>query len=123
MGFKHALQKNDKGQLRLSHRALLPDTDPDNSNSNVKQTESTDGLVEMKTEQPKDKFNNSKGTASSKRSSEDGSVLPSKKFIRRMVSPSQEKPVTNKDKTKKSSNKEVNSASSKDESSLVSGEA
>lgn len=139
--FKHALQINDKGQLRLSHRALLPDTDSENSD--VKQPTSKltedmetspkssdkdlpkkvsslprDGLPEQKIEQPKDRSKTSKVTASSKRSSEDDSVLPSKKFVRRLVNSSQDK-----DKSKKSSNKEVSSVSSKDENSLVSGEA
>lgn len=102
--------------MRLSHRALLPDTDPDNSDSN---SQAKDGIAEEKIEQPKDKINTPKGD-SSKRSSRDDSALPSKKFIRRMVSPSQDKPVTNKDKIKRSSNK---AESDKDESSLVSEEA
>ncbi|XP_061356746.1 polyribonucleotide nucleotidyltransferase 1, chloroplastic isoform X2 [Gastrolobium bilobum] len=142
------IEINDKGQLRFSHRALLPNTDPDNSNSDVRQppgklTEDTeasskspdkdlsknitslpkDGLAEEKIEQPKDKISSPKVTASSKRSSEDDSVLPSKKFIRKSVSPSPDKPSSNKDKMKKSSNKAVGSVSGKDESSLVSGEA
>ncbi|KAK7396125.1 hypothetical protein VNO78_16909 [Psophocarpus tetragonolobus] len=133
------IEKNEKGQLRLSHRALLPDPDPDNSNVS-KLTEDTetspkspdkdiskkvsslpkDGLVEEKTVQSKDSI--PKVTVSSKRSSEDDSVLPSKKFVRRLVNSSQDKPFTNKDKTKNSSNKAVGSVSGKDESSLVSGE-
>lgn len=129
MDFNYMLQINEKGQLRLSHRVLLPDADSDNSNSTDKGsleeiTSLTNaGLFEEKTEGPNDKVNTPKGTASSKRSSEDNSVLPSKKFIRRSVGPSQEKPVTNKDKIKKSSNKTVSSVSSKDESSLVGEEA
>ncbi|XP_027352842.1 probable polyribonucleotide nucleotidyltransferase 1, chloroplastic isoform X1 [Abrus precatorius] len=118
------IEINDKGQLRLSHRALLPDTDPDSSNakqSTGKLTE--DGLAEEKVEQSKDKSSTPKVTTSSKRSSEDDSLLPSKKFVRRLVNSSQDKPFTNKDKTKKSNNKTVGSVSSKDENSLVSGEA
>ncbi|KAH1077399.1 hypothetical protein GLYMA_19G116700v4 [Glycine max] len=107
------IEINEKGQLRLSHRALLPDTE----------ASPKDGLVEEKTEQSKDKSSTPNVTASSKRSSEDDSVLPSKKFVRRLVSSSLDKPFTNKDKTKKSSNKAVGSVSGKDESSLVSGEA
>ncbi|XP_040866759.1 polyribonucleotide nucleotidyltransferase 1, chloroplastic [Glycine max] len=107
------IEVNEKGQLRLSHRALLPDTE----------ASPKDGLVEEKTEQSKDKSSTPNVTASSKRSSEDDSVLPSKKFVRRLVSSSQDKPFTNKDKRKKSSNKAVGSVSGEDESSLVSGEA
>ncbi|CAL5193156.1 unnamed protein product [Lathyrus oleraceus] len=119
---------NEKGQLRLSHRALLPDADSDNSNSTDKSSleevssPTNAGLFEEKTEQPNDEVNTPKGTASSKRSSEDNSALPSKKFSR-SVSPSQEKPAAKKDKIKKSSNKAVSSVSSKDESSLVGEEA
>ncbi|KHN34651.1 Polyribonucleotide nucleotidyltransferase [Glycine soja] len=102
------IEINEKGQLRLSHRALLPDTE----------ASPKDGLVEEKTEQSKDKSSTPNVTASSKRSSEDDSVLPSKKFVRRLVSSSLDKPFTNKDKTKKSSNKAVGSVSGKDESSL-----
>jgi len=117
MDFNHVLQINDKGQLRLSHRALLPDADPDDSNSTDKGSLeevislTNAGLVEEKTEQNA-KVNTRKSRTSSKRSSEDNSALPSKKFIRRS---SEDKPVTNKDKIKKSGNK--------DESSLVSEEA
>ncbi|XP_004493216.3 probable polyribonucleotide nucleotidyltransferase 1, chloroplastic isoform X1 [Cicer arietinum] len=132
------IEINDKGQLRLSHRALLPDADPDNSNSNAtaalpdsannglsdEATSLTNaGLVEGKTEQTNDNFNTPKGTVSSKRNSEDDSVLPSKKFIRRSVSPSQDKPVANKDKIKKTGNRAVSSVSGKDESSLVGEQA
>jgi len=120
MDFNHVLQINDKGQLRLSHRALLPDADPDNSNSTDKGSLeevislTNAGLVGEKTEQNA-KVNTRKGKTSSKRSSEDNSVLPSKKFTRRSVSSSDNEPVTNKDKIKKSGNK--------DESNLVSEEA
>lgn len=112
------IEKNDKGQLRLSHRALLPDSSPENQN--VKQD--AEKSAEQNIEQPKDKSYTPKVTASHKRSSEDVSVLPSKKFVRKLVNPGQDKPSTDKDKTKKNSKKEVGSFSSKDESSLV-GEA
>ncbi|XP_028761305.1 probable polyribonucleotide nucleotidyltransferase 1, chloroplastic [Neltuma alba] len=112
------IEKNDKGQLRLSHRALLPDSGPDNQN--VKQDAGKS--AEQNTEQPKDKTDTRKLAASQKRSSEDDSLLPSKKFVRKSVNPAQDKPSASKDKTKKSSKKEVGSVSSKDESSLV-GEA
>lgn len=114
----HALQKNDKGQLRLSHRALLPDSGPDNQN--VKQE--AEKSAEQNTEQPKDKTYTPKVTASHKRSSEDDSLLPSKKFTRKLVNRTQDKTSANKDKTKKNSKEEVGSVSIKDESSLV-GEA
>ncbi|KAK8473342.1 hypothetical protein PHAVU_001G105633 [Phaseolus vulgaris] len=119
------IEINEKGQLRLSHRALLPDTNPDNSNIKQSTGELADDTEtsSKSPEKSKDKSSTPKITASSKRSSEDDSVLPSKKFVRRLVSSSEDKPFTNKDKTKKSSNKAVGSGSVKDESSLVSGEA
>ncbi|PNX73327.1 polyribonucleotide nucleotidyltransferase [Trifolium pratense] len=122
LGLSETGQINEKGQLRLSYRAMLPDADSDSSNSSDEGSSeevtslTNAGLVEDKVKTPK-------GTASSKRSSEDNSVLPSKKFIRRSVSPSQEKPISNKDKIKKSGNKAVSSVSSKDENSLVGDEA
>ncbi|KAI4301018.1 hypothetical protein L6164_034337 [Bauhinia variegata] len=129
---------NDKGQLRLSRKALLPDSDADklnvkqhsgNPSEDISTSEKApekgspkkvanvqkDGLAEEKTEQSKDKMNTSKVTASHKRGSLDDSELPQKKFVRRLVSPTQDKPLTNKNRTKKSS-----SVSSKDESNLVS---
>ncbi|KAI9121586.1 hypothetical protein K1719_008619 [Acacia pycnantha] len=109
------IEKNDKGQLRLSHRALLPDSGPDDQNVKQDAGES----AEQSTEQPKDKTSTPKVTASRKRSSEDESVLQSKKFVRKLVNPAQDKPSANKDKTKKNSKTEVGSVSSKDESSLV----
>uniref|UniRef100_A0A2N9IN43 Polynucleotide phosphorylase 1 n=1 Tax=Fagus sylvatica TaxID=28930 RepID=A0A2N9IN43_FAGSY len=55
-------------------------------------------------------------------SSEDDALLPQKKFIRRLVNPARDRSNTNKDKSK-SSSKAVSSVSSKDENSLVNGEA
>jgi hypothetical protein len=98
---------------------MLPDADSDNSSDKG----SLEEVTSLTTEKPNDKVNIPKGTASSKRSSEDNYILPSKKFIRRSVNPSQEKPVSNKDKIKKSGNKADSSVSSKDESSLVGEEA
>lgn len=96
---------------------MLPDPDPDNSNaSQPKLSEDTaasqkstdkglskkvtslpkDGLAEERIKQPKDKISTPKVTVSSKRRSEDDSAIPSRKFIRRLVSPSQDKPSTNR---------------------------
>ncbi|KAK7290675.1 hypothetical protein RIF29_05264 [Crotalaria pallida] len=115
------IEINDRGQLRLSHRALLPDTGPDNSSAEQPAGKITEDT--LSSQKSPDKGSSKKVTASSKRSSEDVSVLPSKKFIRKLVSSSEDKPLTNKDKIKKSSNISVDSSSSKDESHLVSGEA
>ncbi|KAG4927644.1 hypothetical protein JHK85_054130 [Glycine max] len=102
------IEINEKGQLRLSHRALLPDTE----------ASPKDGLVEEKTEQSKDKSSTPNVTASLKgvqrmilcfllkSLSGDWSALP-------WISLS----LTKTDKTK-SSNKAVGSVSGKDESSF-----
>ncbi|XP_057719884.1 probable polyribonucleotide nucleotidyltransferase 1, chloroplastic [Arachis stenosperma] len=137
------IEINDKGHLRLSHRAMLPATESENSNSQPtselpidtaelqKSTDkgsskkvnslAKDGLAEGKSKQPRDKIG--KVRVSSKRSSEDDSVIPSKKFIRKLVSPSEDKPSMNKDDVKRSNNEAFGGVSGKDENSLVSGEA
>ncbi|MED6157820.1 Purine nucleoside phosphorylase [Stylosanthes scabra] len=136
------IEINDKGHLRLSHRAMLPATESDDSNNQPSSElpndtaglkKSTDkGLskkvnslakdgAEGKSKQPKDKV--SKVRVASKRSSEDDSVIPSKKFIRKLVNPSEDKPSTNKDDVERTNDEAFGSVSGKDESSLVSGEA
>ncbi|KAF1886578.1 hypothetical protein Lal_00045811 [Lupinus albus] len=114
------MEINDRGQLRLSHRALLPAADLENSSAEQPAGKLTDDT--SASQKSYDKGFSKKDTTSSKRRSEDDSVIPSKKFIRKLVSSSQDKPFTNKDKIKKSSNKAVGSVSGKDESSWVSGE-
>ncbi|XP_019433123.1 PREDICTED: probable polyribonucleotide nucleotidyltransferase 1, chloroplastic [Lupinus angustifolius] len=114
------MEINDRGQLRLSHRALLPAADLENSSVEQPAGKLTDDTAAS--QKSYDKGLSKKDTTSSKRRSEDDSVIPSKKFIRKLVSSSQDKPFTNKDKIKKSSNKAVGSVSGKDESSWVSGE-
>lgn len=79
--------------------------------------------AEENIEQPKNKTSTTKVITSSKRSSEDDSVLQPKKFSRKLVNPAQDRPLTNKDKTKKYSKKAVGTVSGKDASSLVGGEA
>ncbi|KAK1583773.1 hypothetical protein Q3G72_026794 [Acer saccharum] len=104
------IEVNDKGQLRLSRKALLPETD--------------DGSAEEKIEQPKDKVGTPK-FESSPRNSPEGTLLPQKKVkvFKRVASPAKEGPYINKERTKKSGSKAVSSISSKDRSSLVDGEA
>ncbi|XP_057980328.1 probable polyribonucleotide nucleotidyltransferase 1, chloroplastic isoform X2 [Malania oleifera] len=119
------IEINEKGQLRLSHRALLPDPVPQKSSAKQRSSSSTkesatlqkgldedttkkaseqkDGLAEGKVEQLKD---NSRP----------------QKLIKRLVSSSKEGPCIQKDGPKKS-RKSVSGASSKDGSSLVNGGA
>lgn len=131
----HVIQVNDKGQLRLSRRALLPDSDPENASAKQQTGDSKDSAASTRTpdkgspkkilseeniEQPEDK---TKATRSTKSNLAESTLLPQKKFIRRLVSTGKDGPQTSKDKAKKSSSKAVSSVSSKDKSSLVNGEA
>ncbi|KAH7522759.1 hypothetical protein FEM48_Zijuj07G0172500 [Ziziphus jujuba var. spinosa] len=129
------IEVNDKGQLRLSRRALLPDSDPENASAKQQTGDSKDSAASTRTpdkgspkkilseeniEQPEDK---TKATRSTKSNLAESTLLPQKKFIRRLVSTGKDGPQTSKDKAKKSSSKAVSSVSSKDKSSLVNGEA
>jgi polyribonucleotide nucleotidyltransferase len=141
-----SIQVNDKGQLRLSRRALLPDADPENpsakqnTGSTTKDTAASqltpeegsgkkvvnapkDGLAEKNIEQPKDKISTPKLASSTKSTATEDAQLPQKKFIRRLVGAARDRSNANKDTSKKSSSKEVSSVSSKDETNLVNGEA
>ncbi|KAJ7976440.1 putative Polyribonucleotide nucleotidyltransferase [Quillaja saponaria] len=138
------VEVNDKGQLRLSRRALLPDTEPDDKNVKQHTGDPTEDIAasqitpdkdlpEKVVNMPKDGFDeNTKPREKSstpklgnspKKNLMDDPLLPQKKFIRRLVSPAQDKTVSNQDETKKSSSKTVGTDSRKDQSSLVNGEA
>ncbi|KAM1108951.1 probable polyribonucleotide nucleotidyltransferase 1, chloroplastic [Malus sylvestris] len=101
------IEVNEKGQLRLSRKALLPDTGAENASAKQSTGDSND--------------------VASQESSDKGSPkreeLPQKKFIRRLVSTAKDRPNISKDKTKKSNSKVVSSVSSTDENTLVNGEA
>jgi polyribonucleotide nucleotidyltransferase len=140
------MQVNDKGQLRLSRRALLPDADPENPSAKQHTGSTTkdaaasqktpeegsgkkvvndpkDSLAEKNIEQPKDKISTPKLASSTKSTAAEDAQFPQKKFIRRLVGAARDRSNTNKDTSKKSSSEEVSSLSSKDETSLVNGEA
>uniref|UniRef100_A0A803Q492 polyribonucleotide nucleotidyltransferase n=1 Tax=Cannabis sativa TaxID=3483 RepID=A0A803Q492_CANSA len=112
------IEVNEKGQLRLSRRALLPDTE----NSSDSKDSAKENVGDQKTEQSKDnKASTTKGRSSSKSSLSENS--PQKKFIRKLVAPNKDNSETNKEKEKKSGSKPLSSISSKDGNSLVNGEA
>ncbi|XP_062003960.1 probable polyribonucleotide nucleotidyltransferase 1, chloroplastic [Rosa rugosa] len=110
------IEVNEKGQLRLSRRALLPDADPENAGV----TQPTGDSKDVPS-QTSDK-NKVKGTSSPKNNSSESTLLPQKKFIRRSVSPAKSRQNINNDATKKSSSR-VAGSSSKDENTLVNGGA
>lgn len=131
--YECVIQVNDKGQLRLSRRVLLPNTEPDSPNVKQQTDSSTKDIVASQKAPgkgsakkvvniPKDGLAPNLESAPESNPSEDDAQLPQKKFIRRLVSPARDRPDTNKDKSKGSS-KAVSSVSSKDENSLVNGEA
>uniref|UniRef100_A0A5B6ZTB5 polyribonucleotide nucleotidyltransferase n=1 Tax=Davidia involucrata TaxID=16924 RepID=A0A5B6ZTB5_DAVIN len=130
------IEINEKGQLRLSRRALLPDPNPEKPS--VKQNTSSlaeenaasqkvpdkgtskkvmnmvkDGLAEVNTEQPKDKSSALEPTNSPQSNSTEDNLLPQEKIVKRLVRSVKDGPYTNKDRSKKSKN----------ESNLVNGEA
>lgn len=79
-----------------------------------------DGLVEG---QPDSKVSAPKLGSSHKSTPAEDTLLPQKKFIRRLVGSTRDEHNANKDTSKKSSSKAVSTDSSKDETSLVNGEA
>lgn len=95
-------QVNDKGQLRLSRKALLPEADAENppvklpTGDPTKDAAASDELV---------------GSPKPKVSSSEDTVLPHKKVkvFKRPASPAKDRPYSNKDRTKKSSGKAVSS--------------
>lgn len=95
------MQINDKGQLRLSRKALLPETDDDNSPAKPHIGDSD-----------KDFAASDKLVGSPKSSSREDNVLPRKKVkvFKRPSSPAKEGSYINTDKTKKSSDKAVSSS-------------
>ncbi|KAI4381595.1 hypothetical protein MLD38_007655 [Melastoma candidum] len=114
------IEINDKGQLRLSRRALLPETESAES----KQTEdvsakvapqNADSTPEGSSDEEGSELSQDKGNCSVAA----GSTQPRKKVVRRSVSPDKEKSLTSKVKPKKA----VSSIYTKQESSLLNGEA
>lgn len=99
------IEVNEKGQLRLSRRALIPDTDP---------------LVPT-TKQPKTAASKDSAKKPASTTPKEGDVPPGK-FVRRAVNAATEGPSINKDKPKKGS-KTTSTIANEAQSSLVNGEA
>ncbi|GAV82773.1 KH_1 domain-containing protein/S1 domain-containing protein/RNase_PH domain-containing protein/RNase_PH_C domain-containing protein [Cephalotus follicularis] len=139
------IEVNDKGQLRLSRRALLPETNTEKTNVKQDTSEPTsgiadsdkelekntpktyvnapnDGLAEEKMEQPNDKITASKAVGSTSTSTDDTN-LPQKKVYKRLANAAKDVSYTNKDRPKKSNSKAVSSLTGNDGSNLVNGEA
>ncbi|KAL5539031.1 hypothetical protein UlMin_043691 [Ulmus minor] len=135
------IEVNEKGQLRLSRRALLPDASPEDSqetsdSNDVSSQETNDegspkkvvtvskgNADEENTRKPKDKMSTTKVPRSRKIKLSNDASTAQKKFIRRLVSPEKGRSETEKVKARKSGSEAGSSVSSKEENSLVNGEA
>jgi polyribonucleotide nucleotidyltransferase len=105
------MQVNGKGQLRLSRKALLPEATSEKSSAEQQARDLTEG----NTEQSKDKSRDTKFVNPTKVDSVEDAPLSKKKAYKRLTSSARDGP--------KNSSTTVSSIASKDENSLVNGEA
>ncbi|KDP39645.1 hypothetical protein JCGZ_02665 [Jatropha curcas] len=140
------IEVNDKGQLRLSRKALLPEPavekpsakqetdDPNKSTSvsqkatdkgNAKRTVSSpkDGLTEGTIEKPEDKTGAPEVVTSPKSNTLEDSSVPKKKVYRRLASSARDGPNIKKDLLQKSSSEVATGIATEDGSTIVNGEA
>ncbi|KAG5232875.1 polyribonucleotide nucleotidyltransferase family protein [Salix suchowensis] len=106
------IEVNEKGQLRLSRKALLPEATSEKSTVEQQARDLTEG----NTEQSKDKSSASKFVNPIKVDSVEDAPLSKKKVYKRLTSSARDGPQKNRSGT-------VSSITSKDENSLVNGEA
>ncbi|XP_011034266.1 PREDICTED: probable polyribonucleotide nucleotidyltransferase 1, chloroplastic [Populus euphratica] len=105
------IEVNGKGQLRLSRKALLPEATSEKSSAEQQARDLTEG----NTEQSKDKSRATKFVNPTKVDSVEDASLSKKKAYKRLTSSARDGP--------KNSSTTVSSMASKDENSLVKGEA
>ncbi|KAJ6877394.1 polyribonucleotide nucleotidyltransferase 1 [Populus alba x Populus x berolinensis] len=105
------IEVNGKGQLRLSRKALLPEATSEKSSAEQQARDLTEG----NTEQSKDKSRATKFVNPTKVDSVEDAPLSKKKTYKRLTSSARDGP--------KNSSTTVSSIASKDENSLVNGEA
>ncbi|CAA2955965.1 probable polyribonucleotide nucleotidyltransferase 1, chloroplastic [Olea europaea subsp. europaea] len=140
------IEINEKGQLRLSHRALLPDPTPEKQNikertgylvkegtisqkalEKGKQKKTSSGSKDATTvenAEPREEKNSTiELTSPSKSKSAEADAPTEDKFVKKSVIPPKDVPATNKGRPKKSSNKPAVNISIKSESAVVNGEA
>ncbi|KAJ6434005.1 hypothetical protein OIU84_017674 [Salix udensis] len=106
------IEVNEKGQLRLSRKALLPEATSEKSSVEQQARDLTEG----NTEQSKDKSSASKFVNPIKVDSVEDAPLSKKKVYKRLTSSARDGPQKNRSRT-------ISSITSKDENSLVNGEA
>ncbi|ERM93561.1 probable polyribonucleotide nucleotidyltransferase 1, chloroplastic isoform X1 [Amborella trichopoda] len=117
------IEINEKGHLRLSRRALLPDPGPDKSSAKPKSSSPSKEYSVAQNASPEKgtKEEENKEEASS-RASQPAKVSTPEKFIRKLVA-AKDGVNVNKEKQTKSGGKTITSAMAKDEATLVNGEA
>ncbi|KAL6988627.1 Purine nucleoside phosphorylase [Sarracenia purpurea var. burkii] len=138
------IEINEKGQFRLSRRALLPDVHPEKpnlkqpTNDPIKESAAShkvsdkstpkkvvnlqkDGLAGGKAEESAEERSNVKRTSSLRSHSEEDNQ-PNEKVVKRLVSPAKDGAST-QERPKKNSSKSVTSVYSESRTTLVNGEA
>ncbi|XP_019162497.1 PREDICTED: probable polyribonucleotide nucleotidyltransferase 1, chloroplastic [Ipomoea nil] len=120
------IEINDKGQLRLSRRALLPNPDPEKPKQQAVSLAKDTSVSQKSLEKSKTKSSAPKDDlemANANPAKDKNSTLENKKPPKKLVSPVKDGQNTDKDKAMKGSDKSVVNLSSKSEGALVNGEA
>nr|GMC84207.1 probable polyribonucleotide nucleotidyltransferase 1, chloroplastic [Ipomoea batatas] len=124
------IEINDKGQLRLSRRALLPNPDPEKPKQQAASPAKDTSVSQKSLEKSKTKSSASKDAlemANANPAKDKNSTLenkkPPKELAKKSVSPVKDGQNTDKDKAMKGSDKSAINLSSKSEGALVNGEA
>ncbi|XP_050213756.1 probable polyribonucleotide nucleotidyltransferase 1, chloroplastic [Mercurialis annua] len=116
------IEVNEKGQLRLSRKALLPEPTEENPSEGIENDPNV-GVTEGQIEQLKENSNAPELVTSPKSNTGDNARVSQKKLLKRLVSSARDGPNTHKYRPKRGSNKVASSITTKDENSLVNGEA
>ncbi|XP_073277414.1 probable polyribonucleotide nucleotidyltransferase 1, chloroplastic isoform X3 [Primulina huaijiensis] len=130
------IEINGKGQLRLSRRALLPDSNTENSgekqltvdlseeNIEKSKRKRVTKAVEVENAELSDEISvDIEVTRSSKSKSVEANSLMEDKFVKKLVSSAKDAVESERSRPKKSSNKPAISISSKNETAVVNGES
>ncbi|KAF5725748.1 polyribonucleotide nucleotidyltransferase 1 chloroplastic isoform X1 [Tripterygium wilfordii] len=139
------IEVNDKGQLRLSRRALLPETvvekpGGEDANDSSQDTAAShkalvkskdkkivnmpkDASAEEKVQHIKANFSSLKQIRTPKDNSGEGTLTPRKKAFKKIATPAKDLPDMSKDMTRNSSSRTTSGMTTKEGSELVNGEA
>ncbi|KAK4404626.1 putative polyribonucleotide nucleotidyltransferase 1, chloroplastic [Sesamum angolense] len=108
------IEINEKGQLRLSRRALLPEPNPEKPSANP---------IKASAELPEDKSLDVDVQTPAKSEPAEPITLVEDKFVKRLVSSGKDTPETDKSRPKKSTSKPVINVSGNSENPVINGEA